>query len=213
MSAVKIMNLLLQIPEKDCNLCLVMKVPRQEHKDSYYGCAPNPSIGINVIHWKYVSDIHVVMPNVHQLYLFRTLGWKHYHCDKDTLLQAVDSSMIAIEVHLYPPTKDVLDSEFVKLINVGYDRTTKNVMLSVPWKKIASLVHKNTVAPIKKKKKAHVSKKAAGTLKCQKFHKDVEYTTGQCLIGKDNLGVSVPLSKPLSDKLHIKVIVALSALF
>jgi hypothetical protein len=93
-------------------------------------------------------------------------------------------------------------------------------MSSIPWKQIASLVHKNkVVTPIeiqKKKKKAPVSRKVASTLKCQQYHKDIGYTTGQCLIGKNNLGVSISVLKPLTDKiwpkLHVKAMVALSGI-
>jgi hypothetical protein len=59
------------------------------------------------------------------------------------------------------------------------------------------------------------STKAAGTLKCQQYHKDIAgtpYTTGQCLIGKDNLGVSVPVAKPSNDNLYIKAMVIFSSL-
>jgi hypothetical protein len=64
----------------------------------------------------------------------------------------------------------------------------------------------------KKKKKVPVSKKAASTLKHQQYHKYVGYTIGQCLIGKDTLGVSIPVLKPFTDKLHVKAMVALSGL-
>jgi hypothetical protein len=37
-------------------------------------------------------------------------------------------------------------------------------------------------------------------------------TTGQCLIGKDNLGMTVSVAKPSTDNIHINVMVELSAL-
>jgi hypothetical protein len=77
---------------------------------------------------------------------------------------------------IYPPTNNVLDSKFVKVINVNFDEYLMDLMSSVPLKK--------------KKKKTPSSKQPAGNLKHQQCHKDVVYTTGQCLIGKDNRGVS-----------------------
>jgi hypothetical protein len=60
---VKYVNLFDIIPDNKCNLCLVVEVPMVTYEDS---CrfAPSPDIGINIVCWKYVSDLHVVMPNV-----------------------------------------------------------------------------------------------------------------------------------------------------
>jgi hypothetical protein len=75
-SVMKIVKLLETIPENEHNLCLVVEAPRVGYKDSYRP-ASNPNIGINIGQWQYISDLHVVMPNVCQLYLFRTLEWKN----------------------------------------------------------------------------------------------------------------------------------------
>jgi hypothetical protein len=215
---VKMVNSLDDIPLKERNLCLVVERPRSGYEDSY-GRAGNPRMGVNFERWRYVSDIYVVMPNIQQLYLFRTLEWKHYHCDKDKLLEAVASSKLSIEVHLYLPTEDyVLDcDDFVKVINVDFDETTREAMLAIPWKEIATSIYTGIVGPelekkMKKKNEASACTAAAGSFKRQKFHVDVGYTTGLCLIGKDDRGVSLPVPKPSTDELHIKAMVALSAL-
>jgi hypothetical protein len=90
-SVVKCIKLLHNIPDNERNLCLVVEVPSVNYINSYR-CASNFELGLNVEHWKYLSDIHVVMSNVRQLYLFRSLTWKHYHCNKDTLLLAVKTA-------------------------------------------------------------------------------------------------------------------------
>jgi hypothetical protein len=90
-------------------------------------------------------------------------------------------------------------------------------LLLISWKQIVSLVHKDTViAPIeiqKRKKKEPVSKKTATTLKHQQYYTDIGCTTGKYLIDKDNIGVSFPVLKPFTDKLHVKAMVALSGIF
>jgi hypothetical protein len=88
-------------------------------------------------------------------------------------------------------------------------------MSLIPWQKIASSAHHDmVVVPMEtqkiKKKAPSGSKKP--TPKHQQFHKDTGYTSGQCLIGKDPLSVSLPALKPYMDEFHIQSMVALTAL-
>jgi hypothetical protein len=104
-------------------------------------------------------------------------------------------SKLPIKVHIYPPKKDVLDLEFVKVINVNFNQHSKDLISLIPWRKIASLVHKDnvvTTTDIAGKKKVPLSKKSSSNLKLQQYHKDIRFTTGQCFISKDSLGVSLP---------------------
>jgi hypothetical protein len=213
-SRVKLVNSLSKIPEKEKNLCLVVEVPKVGFEGSYRR-ASNPNLSMNFEWWQYVSDLHMVMPNLHQLYIFCTLEWKHYHCDKDKLISEVKKSQLDVKVHIYPPNKNVLESEFVKVINVDFDTFIMELMSLIPWKKIASSVHHDTVVvPMENQR---IRKKAPPgsnnpTLKRQQFYKDAGYTSGQCLIGTDPLGVSLPALKPSTNEFHIKAIVALTAL-
>jgi hypothetical protein len=103
MSQVKIVKELSDIPENELNLCIVVKVPKSGYKDSYEHCNPK-DLGLNVSRWKYVSHIHVMMPNLWQLNLFQSLEWKHYHCDRDTPEKAVEASKLNINLCAYLPT-------------------------------------------------------------------------------------------------------------
>jgi hypothetical protein len=208
MSHVRIVDDLSTIPENERNLCLVVEQPIPGYEDAYKRCG-SKATSLNASRWKYVSHIHAVMPNVRQLYLFRTLEWKHYHCDRHALEKAVkdakeEDSDITLDLCIYPPTKDVLESPFAKVINVKFDGLTESLIDSIPLVEIATSVHKDTVLspPDTTKKKP----------KRQQFHKDVGFTTGRCVIGKDELGVSVPALKPATDDIHVKAMVAISAL-
>jgi hypothetical protein len=153
------------------------------------------------------------MPNIHQVYIFRSLAYKHYHCDRDALLLAVKKIKLPIKVHVYPPTSNI-DLHFVKVINGKFDSYSKALIKSIPWKEMASLVHKDTIvasSEIPRKKKKAPSKKAVA-MKRQQYHKDFDFTSGTCLIGKDSLGVSCPVLKPSTDQHHVQAMVALSAL-
>jgi hypothetical protein len=215
---IQIVNKLCDIPEKERNLCLVVEFPKVGCEGSYRR-ASSPNLSINFERWKYVSDLHVVMPNFRQLYIFRTLEWKHYHCDREELSKAVKKSQLDIDVHIYPPNENVLDSKFAKVINVNFDTRTMALLNTIPWKKMAASVYQDTVslslkAKIRKKpaKKPAPGTKKPATPKRQQFFKDSGYTGGQCLIDKDSIGVAMPALKPSTDQFHIKAMVALSAL-
>jgi hypothetical protein len=115
-----------------------------------------------------------------------------------------EDSDITLDLCIYPPMEDVLDSPFVKVINVNFDAHTESLIDSIPLVEIATAVHQDTVIP---------PVDATTTQpKRQQYHKDVGFTTGRCLIGKDDLGVSVPALKPSTDEIHVKAMVAMSAL-
>ena len=208
MSQVRIVNNLADIPVNECNLCLVVEQPIPGYEDAYNRCG-SKALALNAIRWKYVLHIHAVMPNVRQLYLFRSLEWKHYHCDLRTLEQAVkeakeEDSDINLDLCIYPPTEDLLDSPFAKVINIHFDALTEGLIDSIPLVEIATAVHQETVI--------HPVATPKNKIKRQQYHKDVGFTTGRCLIGKDDLGVSVPALKPSTDDIHVKAMVAISAL-
>jgi hypothetical protein len=207
-TGVEFLDILQDIPATERNLCLVVEVPLDGYEDAYRR-APNADVGINVVRWQYVKEIHAVMPNIRQLYLFRSLSSKHYHCDKDKLVAAVREARVdlpALILHVHPPTENVLNHEFVKIINVGFDDSTRQLLSSIPLKAIAGQLHRKTVL------KAPPSNPSSGTLRRQQYHKDVGFTMGKCLIGKDELGVSLPYPKPQTDYSHIKAMVVLSKL-
>jgi hypothetical protein len=90
------------------------------------------------------------MPNVRQIYLFWSLEWKHYHCNRHTLKEAVkeakeEDSHITLDLCIYPP--NVLDSPFAKVINVNFDALTESLIDSIPLVEIATAVHQETVIP------------------------------------------------------------------
>ena len=103
---------------------------------------------------------------------------------------------------------------FVKVINVNFDDKTRSIVSSIPWKSITvTLYQESSVHPpkvttgIKKKRKV-----SSNTTKRQHYHKDVGYTSGVCLTDKDELGISVPVTKPANDVDHVQAMVALSSL-
>jgi hypothetical protein len=211
---IRFLKSLENIPEKERNLGLVVEVPLPGYEDSYKRAA-NPAIAINESRWKFVSDIHIVLPNIRQLYLFRTLERKHYHYDKDALKKAITDSGLPIILHIHPPDVDLLDNPFVKVINVGFDSATRTIMSDIPLKSIASTLHRETVVPVETALSVPVSpskKKSKPVLKRQQYHIDVGYTSGQCLIRRDELGISLPVSKTSIDASHTAAMVALSAL-
>ena len=87
-------------------LCLVVEVPN-ERDILAYNCAKNGDQAMNPEWWMYVSAFHVVMPNVRQIYIFRNLRYKHYHCNKALLLAEVEKSGFDIPVHIHKPDCDV----------------------------------------------------------------------------------------------------------
>jgi hypothetical protein len=137
---IRFLKSLEKIPEKERNLGLVVEVPLPGYEDSYKRAA-NPAIAINESRWKFVSDIHIVLPNIRQLYLFRTLERKHYHYDKDALKKAITDSGLPIILHIHPPDVDLLDNPFFKVIKVGFDSATRTIMSDIPLKSIASTLH------------------------------------------------------------------------
>jgi hypothetical protein len=196
------------------------------------------------------------MPNIRQLYIFRSLEWKHYHHDKNDLVQEIKKTGMSINIHVYPPTDNVLDSKFVKVLNVDFEETTTSLMDSFPVKEIATVIFNETMAKefatssisldksekkvpsrgkrtvpkaaspfgkattVKETSKVKTgssvriatSPKKKSRIKRQQYHKDVGFTSGHCLIGKDDLGVSKSVSKPATDDVHVKAMVALLAL-
>jgi hypothetical protein len=62
------------------------------------------------------------------------------------------SAILTLKSTFILPPQDILDSNFLKLININFDQTTKSVISSIPLKEIASLVHQETVASVNKKK-------------------------------------------------------------
>ena len=96
-----------QVPDDEKNLGLVVEVPKQGYESEYTHSA-KPELALNTARWKYVSDIHIVMPNIRQLYLFRSLERKHYHSDKDLLEKAVLDSGLDIALHIHKPTKNLI---------------------------------------------------------------------------------------------------------
>ena len=229
MISIRPIPFLIEVPEEERNLGLVVEVPRKGYEDSY-NRSPNPSSSLNMIRWRFVSDIHVVLPNVRQLTVFRSLQWKHYHHDKDLLLQAVADSNENRSVHIHEANKDTLDSDFIKVINVKFDRLTKNAINSMKWRSIVAALHDvKCVADRKESNAANSStssssknlstknpgsksRKKGNSTKRQQYHIDVGYTTSQCLLGKDDLGIYAPIIKPTTDKDHVAAMVQLSSL-
>ena len=155
MVKVRLITDLLEVPDVERNLCLIAEVPMLGYVDVYKG-APNPTVAINPVCWKYVSDIHIVMPNVKQLYVFKTLEHKHYHYDKDDLITAIKSTKLPIKIHIHKPGENVLHSAFVKVINKDFDEKTQATIDSIPLLKIASSLHKETITgSTKTKKRSH----------------------------------------------------------
>jgi hypothetical protein len=73
-----------------------------------------------------------------------------------------------------PPDRDVLDNPFVKVVNVGFDPHSLDLISTIPLKEIARSVHKKTVVKSTvtsgKKKKDPTIKSAP---KRQQYHIDV----------------------------------------
>jgi hypothetical protein len=203
-----------EVPNDEKNLGLVVEVPKKGY-ESEYSHSAKPELALNTARWKYVSDIHIVMPTIRQLYLFRSLERKHYHSDKDLLEKAVLDSGLDIALHIHKPTENVLDNPFVKVINVGFDRASKTIISTITWKSIATTLFNETIRPAEiastEISSELANRKSKPTLKRQQYHKDVGYTSGQCLIGRDELGISFPAVKP-TDSDHTKAMVALTAL-
>jgi hypothetical protein len=140
---------------------------------------------------------------------------KHYHYDKDALEKVVMESGLQIVLHIHQPDVDVLDNPFVKVINVGFDTATCKIMSGIPWKSIVSTLHQETLVPAEAALSAPVppsKKKLKPVLKRQQYHIDVGYTSGQCLIRRDELGKSLLVAKASIDTSHTAAMVALSAL-
>ncbi len=206
MPTINLVNSLEDVPWKERNLGLVVEVPKVGEEGSY-GRAENRGTALNSERWRFVSDIHIVMPNVQQVYLFRSLQYKHYHCDKDELEQYIIASGLDIVLHVHEATVDLFDHPFVKVINVGFDERTQQIISSIPWKSIAKTLYKDTIVPA-------VTEETVDPIpvpKRQQFHKDVGYTSGKCVIAKDELGVNLPILKPIDDD-HRAAMVALSSL-
>jgi hypothetical protein len=204
-----------KVPSQDRNLGLVVEIPIIGTEGSYNRAA-KPEQSINLFRWKYVSDIHVVMPNVRQLYIVRSLERKHYQYDRDELVREVTSSGLPITIHIHEPDQDVLDNAFLKVINVGFDDATKSILTTIPWRNIVSTIHRETMCPLEVTAATSSRKNSAVKPKLppkrQQYHRDVGYTTGRCLLAKDELGISLPVVKPDTDTDHIAAMVALSAL-
>ena len=73
------------------------------------------------------------------------------------------------------------------MINVDFDAHTESLIDSIPVIEIATAVHQEIVIP--------AVDSTTTPPKRQQYHKDVAFTTSRCLIGKDDLGVSVPAFK------------------
>jgi len=235
MVVVKLVDCLEDVPAMERNLGLVVEVPFKHYEDSY-DRAENKNLSINPNRWEYVAEFHVIMPNIRQLSVHRTLQWCHYHHDKDDFIEAVSASGILIDgnpipVHIHYPDANVLDEPFLRLLNVDFDEETSEIMASIPWKEIASSVYTGQGKKDKGKTKSQPSKKGKGKMKSQATKKkkvqpgkkkdsykrqqyfiDVGYTSGACLTGKDGVGNACPVSKPATDDNHIQAMVALSRL-
>jgi hypothetical protein len=150
---------------------------------------------MNPSRWLFVSDIHIVMLNFQQVYIFRSLQHKHYHCDKDKLEAEIRKSGLKdIQLHVHEATENVTDHPFVRVINVGFDLATEGIISSIPWKSIANTLYKETILP-------GVIAETSETIvpvpppKRQQYHKDVGFTSGRSVTGKDELGVILPVVK------------------
>ena len=197
MPSINILRSLRDVPALERNLGMVIEVPRVGDEGAY-GRASNPTLALNPSRWLFVSDIHIIMPNIQQVYIVRSLQHKHYHCDKDVLERAIRvSGLKSLVLHVHHPTEDTLDHSFVKVINRGFDETSQGIISSIPWKSIRNTLYKETVVP----SATEETKDPAPVIKRQQYFKDVGYTTGRCVILKDELGVSFPAVKP-SDSDH-----------
>ncbi len=87
---------------------------------------------------------------------------------------------------MHPTDENVLDSAFVKVINVEFYDTMLATIDSIPFLETSESLHMETVVSVPKTKSINV-------LPCQQYTKDVGHTTGKCLIEKDNLGLSLPV--------------------
>jgi hypothetical protein len=119
-----------------------------KHEDAYQKCGEK-DVALKTSRWWYVSHIHAVMSNIWQLYLFQSLEWKHYHCDQITLEEAVAKEVLesdlSLKLRVYLPTEDVLDSPFLKLINIKFDVFTEASLSSIPWLQMTSELYQDTV--------------------------------------------------------------------
>ena len=66
---INLVNSLHDVPPEERNLGLVVEVPRVGNEGSY-GRAANCGLALNSERWRFVLDIHIVVPNVWQVYLF-----------------------------------------------------------------------------------------------------------------------------------------------
>jgi hypothetical protein len=200
---IKIIRSLAEIPPSELNLGLVVEVPREGDEGAYRRAA-NPSLDMNPSRWLFVSDIHIVMPNFQQVYLFRTLQHKHYHCDKDKLEAAILKSGLNIQLHVHEATENVTDHPFVRVMNVGFDLVTEGILSSIPWKSIANTLYAETVLPgVIAETSETIESESMEPVpppppKRQQYHKDVGFTSGRSVTGKDELGVNLPVvNKPM----------------
>ena len=104
MPNINLVNSLNDVPQKERNLGLVVEVPKVGEEGSY-GRAANRGLALNSKRWRFVSDVHIVMPNVQQVYLFQSLQYKHYHCDKDELEEEIIASGLEIVLHVHEATE------------------------------------------------------------------------------------------------------------
>jgi hypothetical protein len=92
---INLIRYLMDVPAVERNLGMVVEVPRVGHEPAYRS-ADNPAKALNHFRWRYVSDLHIVMPNIQQVYICQTLQYKHYHCDKD-ILQTASHTFLKFE--------------------------------------------------------------------------------------------------------------------
>jgi hypothetical protein len=189
---IKLIRSLGDIPPRELNLGLVVEVPWVGDKGAYRRAA-NPSLDMNPSRWLFVSNIHIVMPNFQQVYIFRSLQHKHYHCDKDKLEAEIRKSGLKdIQLHVHEATENVTDHPFVRVMNVGFDLATEGIISSISWKSIANTLYEETILP-------GVIAETSETIvpvpppKQQQYHKDVGFTSGRSVTGKDELGVNLPV--------------------
>jgi hypothetical protein len=63
----------------------------------------------------------------------------------DALIEAMNNTKLPLKLHVHPPTENVLNHKFGKIINAGFNECTQWLLSSIPLQEIAGQVHSEAV--------------------------------------------------------------------